>query len=213
MHAHMARFWKGRTHVHAHVCSRCIGVMCNIALAIRIAVSVSVAFIPYGLRTCGITILLVSKGGYCGERRRGVKVSENCVTPLCPSTLPPKKSCPRSLFFLRATREFTGAVGDYERLIARKRRDSPTLSFPSTSHASERASFNSSQSASNCCSPAIPTQVRLDWALKYIYQYIYWRLSNFEAFNYFFTCNITSERARDACFHGNLLARYIISYI
>ena len=57
---------------HARVYARilrCIGVMYNIVLDIRIAVSVSVAFIPYGLRTCGITILLALKGGYYGARR------------------------------------------------------------------------------------------------------------------------------------------------
>lgn len=65
-----------------------------------------------------------------------------------------------SASFLRATWEFTGAPGDYERLIARKRQDSPLgfsdivvpLDFPV---ASEHASFNSFHSASNCYSPAI----------------------------------------------------------
>lgn len=84
-------------------------VMYNIALAIRIAVSVSAAFIPYGLRTCGITILLASNGGYCDAGRRGAGrgrgggrrgARENCVTPFYSSTLSPKKSCPR-LFYER----------------------------------------------------------------------------------------------------------------
>jgi len=71
MHAHMARFLPERdarmyTRTHVRDVS---GLTYNIALAIRIAVSVSVAFIPYGLRTCGITILLASKGGYYGARR------------------------------------------------------------------------------------------------------------------------------------------------
>lgn len=72
--------------------------------------------------------------------RKGVTVAwgeeansqrENCVTPLYSSTLSPKKFCPR--FFLQATWEFIGALGDYGRLIAEKRQDSPTLSFVLTS--------------------------------------------------------------------------------
>lgn len=91
MHAHMARFlpMKGRTHVYAHVCSRCIGVMYNIALAIRIAVSVSVAFIPYGLRTCGITIPLGSwSGAYYGARCGERKAKSQSERELCYPSLP-----------------------------------------------------------------------------------------------------------------------------
>lgn len=65
-----------------------------------------------------------------GEKSKSQREQELCYSSLLFDILAKEIL---SATFLRATWEFTGAPGDYERLIARKRQDSPTLSFLPTS--------------------------------------------------------------------------------
>lgn len=98
----------------------------SIAFAIRIAIPVSVTFIPMRV-TCGITIppplprFLALKAGHYSTREENQKGQESHFIP--PSFI---RHCRRNPAgdFLRATWEFVGALRDYKRLIAGKRRDS-----------------------------------------------------------------------------------------
>lgn len=137
MHAHMARFLPeretySRIYLHAHT-SRYIGIMYNTSHLLFVSRFQSLWLLSHtGCVRAVLRSFSLRKGvtmAWWGKSK-SQRERELCYSSLFFDILTKEIL---SATFLRATWEFTGAPRDYERLIARKRQDSPTLSFLSTS--------------------------------------------------------------------------------
>ena len=122
--------WKGRTHVYTHAYCGVSG-LCITSYLIFVSRFQSLWLLSHtGCVRAALRSFSLWKGV---TMARGEKTRRE--RELCYSFFTLRHCRRRNLvrdFFLQATWKFTGVPGDYERLIARKRHDFPTLSFPST---------------------------------------------------------------------------------